>query len=122
MKKIYFFFCLFLSFNAQSQHEFNSILDTVGVSPIELPRYADKLNIKRMMKVRLQKEGHMIVEGDGSSINIGDKKGTIQDIKEYDWRGNIILDINYLALGPLDYPYEYVYDNKDKRKIITYFL
>ena len=78
MKKTYFFlFLLFLSYNAQSQHNFNnqiSDLDTIGASPIELPRYADKHNIKRMMKVRLQQKGSLLAIGDGSDINIGQQK------------------------------------------------
>ena len=122
MKKTYFFlFLLFLSYNAQSQHNFNnqiSDLDTIGASPIELPRYADKHNIKRMMKVRLQQKGSLLAIGDGSDINIGQQKGTIEDIKEYDWRGNITLDVEYAALGPYDIPYEYTYDDNNKRKIL----
>lgn len=123
MKETYFFlFLLFLSFNAQSQHNFNnqiSDLDTIGASPTELPRYADKYNLKRMLKVQLRQKGNeSLVVGDGRAINIGHQKGIIQDIKEYDWRGNITLDVEYAALGPYDNPYEYIYDNKDKRKIL----
>ena len=116
VKKIHFFllFLLFLSFNMISQHNFNNLigLDTIGVSPVELPRYADKHNIKRMLKVRLSNKEDTIFYGDGRDINIGRQKGTIDDIKEYDWHGSITLDVEYKGLGPLDIRYEYTYNRK----------
>lgn len=111
LKQYFLLLLLFCSFSAQSQYLDNMLIDTIGAEPIELPRYIKQHKIAKMTKVTIGD----IYEENGSYqiIYIGEQNGTIDDIKEYDEHGNVLINIGFYSPERFCQYYKYEYDTSD---------